>query len=150
MISGIGTVLLIVAYAITLAAGLLTLPSPQVPIGDPYFPILEILIILMTPVMVALMVAVHAWSPPDSKTFSLMALVFMVLMAGLTCSLHFVILTLLALGGLTGVITGDMQLRNIGIAGYVGVFPVAAALLALLFHRAAPYEPLQPLKSPTH
>lgn len=48
----------------------------------------------MTPVMVALIVAMHAWSSPDSKTFSLMALVFMVLMTGLTCSLHFVILTL--------------------------------------------------------
>ncbi|MCU1633361.1 MAG: hypothetical protein JWM61_2013 [Micrococcaceae bacterium] len=44
--------------------------------------------------MVALMVAVHAWAAPESKTFSLLALVFMSLMAGLTCSIHFVILTL--------------------------------------------------------
>jgi hypothetical protein len=42
----------------------------------------------------------------------------------------------LALAGLSGVIFGDMQLRNIGVVGYAGVFPVAALLLAILFHRA--------------
>ena len=46
----------------------------------------------------------------------------------------------LALGGLSGVLGGDMRLRNIGIAGYAGVFPVAALLLAILFHRATPSE----------
>jgi hypothetical protein len=35
----------------------------------------------------------------------------------------------LALAGLSGVV-GEMQLRNIGIVGYVGVFFVVAALLA--------------------
>jgi hypothetical protein len=49
---------------------------------------------------------------------------------------------ILALGGLLGVVASDMQLRNIGIVGYVGVFTVAAVLLAVLFHRAAPQEPL--------
>jgi hypothetical protein len=42
----------------------------------------------------------------------------------------------LALAGLGGAIVGDMRLRNIGIVGYAGVFPIAAALIALLFHRA--------------
>jgi hypothetical protein len=41
----------------------------------------------------------------------------------------------LALAGLIGVATADMGLRNIGILGYSGVFPVAALLLAVLFHR---------------
>lgn len=169
------------------------------------FSILEILIILMMPVMVALMVTVHAWASPETKAFSLMALMFMGLLAGLTCSLHFVILAVsrqaafaglswlplflsfkwpsvayaldilawdlffplsvlsaapvfsgsrlatsirvlmivsgvLALGGLSGVIFGDMQLRNIGIVGYAGVFPVAALLLSILFYRATPRE----------
>lgn len=123
----------------------------------------------------------------------------MVLVAGLTCSLHFVILTLghqtqfaelpwlefrwpsvvyaldilawdvlfalavfsvapvfcgsrlanwtralmivsgaLAVGGLSGVVANDMQLRNIGIIGYALVFPATAALLAILFHRTPP------------
>ena len=44
----------------------------------------------------------------------------------------------LALGGLSGVILGDMRLRNIGVVGYCGVFPAAALLLAILFHRARP------------
>ena len=33
--------------------------------------------------------------------------------------------SVLAVGGLSGVIVGDMQLRKIGIVAYVGVFPVA-------------------------
>jgi hypothetical protein len=198
-----GTLILSVLYALTLAAGLLTLPSPDQPIGDPLFTILEILIILTTPAMVALMVAIHAWAAPETKIFSLMALVFMGLMSGLTCSNHFVRLTLgrqaeftgqpwmplflefkwpsviysldilawdvffalavfsvapvfggtrlakwirslmllsggLALAGLSGVVTGDMQLRTIGVIGYAGVFPAATALLAILFHRTPP------------
>lgn len=201
--SATGTLVLSVLYAITLAAGLLTLPSQDQPIGDPLFTILEILILLATPVMVALMVAIHAWAAAETKTFSLLAIVFMGLVAGLTCSLHFVRLTLgrqveftelawmplfldfrwpsviysldilawdvlfalavfsaapvfggnrlaksiralmivsgiLALGGLSGVIAGDMQLRTIGVIGYAAVFPAAAALLAVLFHRTPP------------
>jgi hypothetical protein len=46
----------------------------------------------------------------------------------------------LALAGLSGVVVGDMQVRNIGIVGYAGVFPVAALLLAVLFSRARPRE----------
>jgi hypothetical protein len=46
----------------------------------------------------------------------------------------------LSLAGLSGVVAGDMQLRNIGIVGYVGVFLVVAALLAILFYRATPQE----------
>lgn len=47
----------------------------------------------------------------------------------------------LALGGLSSVIAGNMQLRNIGIVGYVGVFLIVAVLLAILFYRATPPEP---------
>src|ERR1035437_6487799 len=41
MSQGVGVVLLSAAYAVTLAAGLSSLRSPQEPIGDPFFPILE-------------------------------------------------------------------------------------------------------------
>jgi len=169
------------------------------------FTILEVLIILMMPAMVALMVAVHAWAPMQAKALSLTAVVFMGLLAGVTCIVHFCILTLsrqpefveqswlplvlsftwpsvvyaldilawdvffalsmlfaapvfggsrlakwirvlmiasgvLSLAGLSGVAAGDMQLRNIGIVGYVGVFLVVAALLAILFYRTTPQE----------
>ena len=45
---------------------------------------------------------------------------------------------ILALAGLSGVATGNMQLRNIGIVGYVGVYLFVAGLQGLLFYRARP------------
>jgi hypothetical protein len=203
--SAVITVILIVAYAVTLSIGLLSLTSPDQPIGDPLFSILEVLIIVMMPAMVVLMIAVHAWAPPHLKTLSLAAVLFMGLVAGVTCCIHFVILTLsrqaaiagqswfpllfafkwpsvayaldilgwdvffplsmlfaaavfsgsrlaasirwsmivsgvLALAGLIGVAFGDMQLRNVGIVGYVGVFLLVAVLLAILFQREKPEE----------
>jgi len=47
---------------------------------------------------------------------------------------------LLSLAGLSGVVAGDMQLRNIGIVGYVGVLRVVAALLAIWFYRTTPQQ----------
>jgi hypothetical protein len=203
--SAAATVILLVAYALTLAVGLASLESAEQPIGDPMFTILEMLIIVMMPAMVALMVAVHAWAPMQAKTLTLTSLVFMGLLAGVTSVVHFCVLTLsrqpefvgrpweslvfpfawpsvvyaldilawdvffplsmlfaapvfrgshlaawirvlmiasgvLSLAGLSGVVAGDMQLRNIGIVGYVGVFFVVAALLAILFYRATPQE----------
>lgn len=203
--SAVSVVVLLVAYAVTLVAGLLSLKSPKEPIGDPMFSILEVLIILVMPAMVALMVAVHAWAPAQAKVLSLAAVVFMGLLAGITCSVHFVILTLshqaafaaqpslplflsfnwpsaayaldilgwdfffalsmffaapvfggsrlaesirvlmiasgvFALAGLSGVVAGDMQLRNIGIFGYVALFLIAAGLLGVLFYRAEPAQ----------
>jgi hypothetical protein len=203
--SAAATLILLVAYAVTLALGLASLESPQQPIDDPMFTTLEVLIISIMPAMVAIMVAVHAWAPMHAKTLSLTSVVFMGMLAGLTCSVHFVILTLsrqpeftaqpwlllvlsftwpsvvyaldilgwdvffplsmlfaalvfqgsplaawirvlmiasgvLSLAGLSGVVARDMQLRNIGIVGYVGVFLVVAALLAVLFYRTTPQE----------
>jgi hypothetical protein len=203
--SAAATVILLVAYAVTLAVGLASLKSPQQPIGDPMFTILEILIIVMMPAMVALMVAVHAWAPTHAKTLTLTSVVFMGLLAGMTSIVHFCILTLsrqpefarqswlplvlsfnwpsvvyaldilawdiffplsmlfaapvfggsrlagwirvlmiasgvLSLAGLSGVVSGDMQLRNIGIVGYLGVFLVVATLLAVLFYRTTSKE----------
>ena len=45
--SGAATVILLVAYAVTLTVGLASLESPQQPIGEPMITILEILIITM-------------------------------------------------------------------------------------------------------
>ncbi len=205
LVSALSTVVLILAYAVTLTLGLVSLESPEQPIGGRLLSILEILIIVLMPAMVALMVAVHAWTPNKVKSLSLTAVVFMGLVAGVTCSVHFVILTVsrqtafvgqswlpllmgwqwpsvvyaldilawdvffpvsmffvapvfsgsrlavwirwlmivsgaLALAGLSGVALGDMQLRNIGIVGYVGVFLIVAMLLAVMFYRAVPRE----------
>ena len=81
------------AYLPTLILGLLSLTSPLEPIGDPYFSILELLIIVVAPLMVIVMVAVHSYSSPETKIYSLTALAFMIILAGITSSVHFVILT---------------------------------------------------------
>ena len=84
---------LLIAYAVTLVLGFLSLKSPSDPIGDPFFSVLELLIVVIAPLMVIVMVAVHAYASPETKMYSLTALAFMVLMASITCTVHFVILT---------------------------------------------------------
>jgi hypothetical protein len=87
------TVILVAACAVTLVVGLLSLESPDDPIEDPMFTIREVLIMVMMPAIVGLMVAVHAFAPTRMKVLTLTAVIFMGLLAGLTLSLHFVILT---------------------------------------------------------
>lgn len=84
---------LLIAYVVTLILGFLSLKSPEDPIGDPFFTILELLIVVMAPLMVIVMIAVHAYASPETRMYSLTALAFMVIMASITCSVHFVILT---------------------------------------------------------
>ena len=81
-----------IIYAITTLLGLLSLESPYDPIGDPYFTIMEILTILIASLMVIAMVAIHAYASPERKVYSLAAVCFMFIMAGITSSVHFVIL----------------------------------------------------------
>lgn len=188
------------AYAVVLVVGLTTLQSADDPIRDPFFSIMEILIVAVAPTIVLLMIAVHAWAIPASRTASLAALIFTSLMAGLTTSVHWVVLTvshatllagqtwapalfafkwpsvayaldilawdvffalgagsaalvfrehktirrllwlsaLLAAAGLAGVALADMTIRNVGIVGYVLVFPAAAALIGRLLARTEP------------
>lgn len=197
-----GYTLLSIAYAVVLAAGIGSLASADEPIGDPYFSILELLILLMCPLLVGLFAVIHVRAPKTRRTFSLVALVFASLTAGLTACVHFSILAIsrtpefaslpqwellfsfqwpslayaldilawdvffaiaalcaapavhpgklapyvsglflvsgvLALAGLGGVFLGDMQIRNIGVLGYVGVF-TAAVLVSALHLRSTP------------
>jgi hypothetical protein len=83
-----------VIYLVPLVLGLLSLTSSQDPIGDPYFSMMELLILPMAPLMVVSMVAVHAYAAREAKAYSFVALAFMILLAGITSSVHFVILTL--------------------------------------------------------
>ncbi len=91
--AAVGCSLLIGAYASTLVLGIRSLATPLKPIGDPFFTVLEILIIAIAPMIVVLMGAIHAWAPMEAKAGSLLALVFAGLLAVVTCSVHFVILT---------------------------------------------------------
>jgi hypothetical protein len=80
------------AYAIAALLGFISLKSPDDPIGDPFLSIMALLLVLMAPLMVASMVAVHAYASPKLKAYSLMALAFMILLAGITSSVNFAIL----------------------------------------------------------
>jgi hypothetical protein len=190
-------------YAVALFIGFRQLDSENQQVADPIFTLLEFLIILMMPIMVTLMASVHAWTAAQKRLLSLTSLLFMSMAATITCTVHFLILTLsrqpefsslpevvllfsftwpsfaysldilawdfffalsmlfaapvfadgqlarwiralmtisgiLALAGLTGAAVGDMQLRNIGILGYLVVFLVVAALLGVLFYQTKP------------
>jgi hypothetical protein len=94
VVASAAVVVLSLAYSAVLAAGLLSLSSPDDPIGNPFFPVMELLIIAVVPAMVIQMVAVHAWASGSAKVLSLTAVVFMALLAALSTTLHFVILTL--------------------------------------------------------
>lgn len=81
-------------YAVVLVIGLYTLPSPDQPIQEPWFTAMEVLILASAPSAVALMVALHAWAPEERKSIGLLGIAFMSMCAVITCSVHFVVLTL--------------------------------------------------------
>ena len=92
--SATGVVILTVAYFVPLVMGFITLPSPDVPFLDPWYSMMEVLIIFTAPLMVLLAIAIHSWVPAKYKPFTLASVVFTALMAGVTCCVHFTILTL--------------------------------------------------------
>lgn len=195
LVSGYLVTVLSAAYAVVLAIGLVTLPTSHDPIQNPWFTMMEVLILLLSPAMVVFAVALHAWVSPVRQPAALLGIIFMGLCAVVTCSVHFSVLTLsrqpifmaadwapLVLGftwpsiayaldilawdgffplsaalmalalqgkiqakiaqrffigsavlawvGLVGVPGGNMAIRNIGIIGYVLLFPMGTALLA--------------------
>jgi len=79
-------------YSFASGLGFLSLKTPQDAIGTPYLPVMALLIILMAPLMVVTMVAVHAYAAPEHKVYSMMALAFMILLAGITSSVNFAVL----------------------------------------------------------
>ncbi len=85
--------ILTIIYALTTMPGLMSLKSPDDPIGDPYFTIMELLIVFIAPLLVVIMVTVQAYASVRDKAFGIIAFVFMSIMAAITSSVHFVILT---------------------------------------------------------
>ena len=90
-----------VAYIITLAVGLAAAGLTK-PIVDPVLAIMELLTLLSAPLAVVTMAAVHSRTSSDDKIYSVVALVFMAMMAGVTMSVHFVELTALRQMGSAG------------------------------------------------
>jgi hypothetical protein len=82
-----------VAYAVTMVVGFGAMGSLSKPLEDPYLAIMEVLILVMAPVLVLLAVVVHACAPEGTKTYSMTALGWMLLLAGFTMTVHLVQLT---------------------------------------------------------
>lgn len=195
--------ILSIAYVAVLVIGLATLPSPDQPIQDPYFTLMELLILITAPLYILIMAEIHMQAAPEAKSISLAALSCMIAMACITCIVHFLVLTVsrpleavpglewmtylfsftwpsviysldilawdfffalavlfavpvfkggrlenwirillivsgvLSFVGLLGPVMSNMQIRNIGIIGYAGVFPVVCLLLLSYFGRAS-------------
>ncbi|MDJ0638799.1 MAG: hypothetical protein QNJ20_08195 [Paracoccaceae bacterium] len=203
---GIASALLLVVleilYAVVLILGLSKLDGPGAPIPDPYFTVMEVLILAIMPPLILLAIAVHSSCAPDRKPFAFASVIFIAIATTVTTAVHSSILFLsrapafadmnhvfsfewpsvvyvldilawdvffaffaiflalaldrhgvegwarrlsflsglLAFTGLWGAVAGDMQIRNIGIIGYVGVFPVAALLIALSMKQRLAHE----------
>jgi hypothetical protein len=91
--SGVAVSALSVAYVVVLSVGLLTLPSPDQQIQDPWFTLMELLILAIAPAMVAFAVAMHSWVPAGRRALSLLSVTFMVMCAVVTCAVHFLVLS---------------------------------------------------------
>jgi hypothetical protein len=84
---------LTVAYVVDFVAGFTALGNLSAPLPDPYLAVGEALILVMAPILVALMLALHACAPPGAKSFTLVALGWMLAAAAFTTTVHFVELT---------------------------------------------------------
>lgn len=82
-----------VIYAVITLIGLLALDAPGEPISDPWFTIMECLIILIAPLMAINMVSIHYYADALYKVYSLAAVCLMFIMAAITSCIHFVVLT---------------------------------------------------------
>jgi hypothetical protein len=82
-----------IPYAITMVLGFTSMGNLRDPLPDPYLAVAEVLILLMAPFMVTLMIAVHACAPVRLRALSLTALGWMLILAGVTMTVHFVELT---------------------------------------------------------
>jgi hypothetical protein len=78
------------AYAAIMVAGFGSLGNLTDPLPDPYLAVAELLILLMAPVMVVLMAAVHACAPVHLRMFSMIAFGWMLVAACLTMTVHVV------------------------------------------------------------
>ena len=91
-----------VAYLVTVLTGMYSVGLTR-PIADPVLAIMETLTLVTAPLLVILMSAIHDTAPPERKIYSLIALAFAVLVAGLTSAVHFAGLTALRQTGMEGI-----------------------------------------------
>ncbi|MBQ4821722.1 hypothetical protein [Aquimarina sp. MMG016] len=88
------TFVLGMGYLITTILGFISLDSPQDPIADPFFTMMEILILLIVLFTVISLIGIHYCNPKKVKIFSFISVVFMLLVAGISSCVHFTVLAL--------------------------------------------------------
>jgi hypothetical protein len=82
-----------VVYVAVFVVGFASIRNTSDPLPDPYLAIAEILILVMAPIMVCLMLAIHQCAPKQAKPFTQVALGWMLAAAAFTTVVHFVQLT---------------------------------------------------------
>ena len=80
-------------YVVVFVIGFASLGNTSEPLPDPYLAIGEVLILVMAPIMVVLMLAIHQCAPKQAKPYTQVALGWMVAAAAFTTVVHFVELT---------------------------------------------------------
>ena len=99
-----------VAYVVVFVVGFASVRNTSDPLPDPYLAIAEILILVMAPIMVCLMLAIHECAPKQAKPFTQVALGWMLAAAAFTTVVHFVQLTV------------ARHIKSASFPGYAGVF----------------------------
>src|SRR5436305_904055 len=81
-------------YVLTMTAGFVAAGSLDAPLVDPVFAIMELLILVQMPAILALFTALHRFAAPAHRGLSSTAFGGLaVVMVGITLSVHFVLLT---------------------------------------------------------
>ena len=133
-----------VAYAVTMVAGFAAMGDLSKPLEDPYLAVMEVLILVMAPVLVLLAAVIHACAPDGTKTYSMTALGWMLLVAGFTMTVHLVQLTVVRRID-PGAIHGFQYLFNwhwpsvlygVDIVAWDIFFALALLFAAPVFHAA--------------
>lgn len=84
---------LIVSYLAVLGGGLLSLPSSAEAIGDPWYAIMEVLILLLMPALLMFAVAIRECATANGKLPGACAVIFFSALTILTMTVHFLLLT---------------------------------------------------------
>jgi hypothetical protein len=86
-------VVLEAVYVVVFIIGFASLGNTSDPLPDPYLAIAEVMILVMAPILVLLMMAIHECAPAHAKAFTRVALGWMMVAAAFTFTVHFVELT---------------------------------------------------------
>jgi hypothetical protein len=97
-------------YVTVFVARFASIRNTSDPLPDPYLAIAEILILVMAPIMVCLMLAIHQCAPRKAKAFTQVALGWMMAAAAFTTVVHFVQLTV------------ARHIDSATFPGYAGIF----------------------------